>query len=73
MPAGWMSAETTASLFSLTCAICLAKCRWYLCADHKEAHEVAGKLRSEWVVEIVGKVNKRPEKMVNKDEPSRRH
>ena len=25
--------------------------------------------RSEWVVGIVGKVNKRPEKMVNKDEP----
>ena len=36
--------------------------------NHKEAHETASKLRSEWVVEIVGKVNKRPEKMVNKDE-----
>ena len=36
--------------------------------NHKEAREVAGKLRSEWVVEIVGKVNKRPEKMVNKNE-----
>ena len=37
--------------------------------NHKEARETASKLRSEWVVEIVGKVNKRPEKMVNKDEP----
>lgn len=36
--------------------------------NHKEAHEVAGKLRNEWVVEIKGMVNKRPEKMVNKDE-----
>ena len=36
--------------------------------NHKEARETASKLRSEWVVEIVGKVNKRPEKMVNKDE-----
>src|SRR3989344_6359487 len=36
--------------------------------NHKEAHETASKLRSEWVVEIIGKVNKRPEKMVNKNE-----
>ncbi|MBU6430931.1 MAG: aspartate--tRNA ligase [Patescibacteria group bacterium] len=36
--------------------------------NHKEARDAASKLRSEWVVEIVGKVNKRPEKMVNKDE-----
>src|SRR3990170_8164285 len=38
--------------------------------NHKEAHEVASRLRSEWVVEIIGKVNKRPEKMVNKNEPN---
>jgi len=36
--------------------------------NHKEAHEIASKLRSEWVVEISGKVNKRPEKMINKNE-----
>ena len=36
--------------------------------NHKEAHETASKLRSEWVVEVVGKVNKRPEKMINKGE-----
>jgi len=36
--------------------------------NHKEAHDNANKLRSEWVVEIIGKVNKRPEKMINKNE-----
>lgn len=36
--------------------------------NHKEAHEAASKLRSEWVVEITGNVNKRPEKMINKNE-----
>ena len=32
--------------------------------EHSEAHEVASKLRSEWVVEVSGKINKRPEKMI---------
>ena len=32
--------------------------------DKKEAHAIAQTLRSEWVVEVRGKVNKRPEKMV---------
>ncbi len=31
---------------------------------HIEAHVVASKLRSEWVVTVSGKINKRPEKMV---------
>ena len=35
-----------------------------------EAHEAAGKLRSEFVVEISGKVNKRPEKLVNPNLPT---
>ncbi|MDP6388101.1 MAG: aspartate--tRNA ligase [Candidatus Pacebacteria bacterium] len=34
--------------------------------DASEAHEVGEKVRSEWVVEVYGKVNKRPEKMINK-------
>jgi aspartyl-tRNA synthetase len=34
----------------------------------KEAHEAGEKVRPEWVVEVAGKVNKRPEKMVNKNE-----
>lgn len=33
----------------------------------KDAHAVGSKLRSEWVVEIRGKVNQRPEKNVQKD------
>ena len=38
--------------------------------SHAEAHAIASTLRSEWVVEVTGKVNKRPEKMVNTDLPS---
>jgi len=33
-----------------------------------EAHLVAEKIRPEWVVEIIGKVKQRPDKMVNVDE-----
>jgi len=32
--------------------------------DHKEAHETASAIRSEWVIGVKGIVNKRPEKMV---------
>ena len=35
--------------------------------NHKEAHDTAQKVRSEWVLEIKGKVNKRPEKMISND------
>lgn len=35
--------------------------------NHKEALEIADSLRSEWVVEISGLVNKRPEKMVKQN------
>jgi aspartyl-tRNA synthetase len=38
--------------------------------SHKEAHEVATKMRPEWVIEVSGKVNKRPEKMINPEEPN---
>ncbi len=37
---------------------------------NKEVHELASQLRSEWVVRIKGKVNARPEKMVNPDIPT---
>jgi aspartyl-tRNA synthetase len=36
--------------------------------NHAEAHALANTVRSEWVVEVAGKVNARPERMVNKDE-----
>ncbi len=35
--------------------------------SNKESHEVANKVRSEWVVTATGIVNKRPEKMVSKN------
>ncbi|MES2216282.1 MAG: aspartate--tRNA ligase [Patescibacteria group bacterium] len=35
--------------------------------NNKEAHEVAGKLRPEWVVKATGIINKRPERMVAKN------
>jgi len=38
--------------------------------NHAEAHTVAQSLRSEWVVEVVGNVNPRPEKLINADQPN---
>ena len=38
--------------------------------SHNEAHALATTVRPEWVLKVSGKVNKRPEKMVNKDEPN---
>lgn len=37
---------------------------------NKEIHELASQLRSEWVIHIKGKINARPEKMVNADIPT---
>jgi aspartyl-tRNA synthetase len=36
--------------------------------NHTEAHALANTVRPEWVVEVTGKINARPERMVNKDE-----
>lgn len=47
-----------------------AKIQMVALPNHKEAHAVAQTLRSEWVIEVQGKVNARPEKMVNKNEPN---
>lgn len=38
--------------------------------NHPEAIIVAQSLRSEWVVEVVGNVNPRPEKLINADQPN---
>lgn len=37
--------------------------------NHEDAHKAADTLRPEWVIEVQGKVNKRPAKMINADEP----
>lgn len=37
--------------------------------NHKEAHEAASAIRPEWVIGVTGKVNNRPERLVNKNEP----
>jgi aspartyl-tRNA synthetase len=36
--------------------------------NHTEAHMLANTVRPEWVVEVSGKINARPERMINKDE-----
>jgi len=36
--------------------------------NHKEAHGAANRLRPEWVITVAGKVNRRPENMVNEKE-----
>ena len=38
--------------------------------NHADAHKAANTIRPEWVIEVTGKVNERPAKMVNKDEPN---
>jgi len=35
--------------------------------NHEAAHEIARSIRPEWVIEVTGVVNKRPEKMINPD------
>ena len=36
--------------------------------SHKDAHSIMATVRSEWVLEVTGKVNERPAKMVDKEE-----
>lgn len=38
--------------------------------NHTKAHTAANEVRPEWVLRITGNVNKRPDKMVNKEMPS---
>ncbi|MFA5763931.1 MAG: aspartate--tRNA ligase [Candidatus Paceibacterota bacterium] len=44
------------------------KVQMVILPNHKEAHTLANTVRPEWVIEVAGKVNARPEKMVNKEE-----
>jgi len=41
------------------------KVQMVILPDKKTAHEIAQKLRPEWVIRVTGTVNKRPEKMVS--------
>jgi len=36
--------------------------------NHKEAVAIANTIRPEWVIEVSGKINQRPEKLINKNE-----
>lgn len=38
--------------------------------NHEEAHALANTVRPEWILEVRGKVNKRPERMINSDQPN---
>lgn len=38
--------------------------------NHEEAHSKAEAVRDEWVVKISGKINRRPERMINAEEPN---
>lgn len=38
--------------------------------NHESALETGSSLRPEWVIEVVGKVNKRPDRMINEDQPN---
>ena len=38
--------------------------------DRKEAHALSISIRPEWVISVFGMVKKRPERLVNKDEPN---
>ncbi len=46
------------------------KVQMVILPNHTEAHTVAQTLRHEWVVEVTGTVNPRPEKLVNKEQPN---
>jgi len=38
--------------------------------DNKELYRLANSLRNEWVIEVIGKVNNRPNKMINENLPT---
>ncbi|MDO8565707.1 MAG: aspartate--tRNA ligase [Candidatus Moranbacteria bacterium] len=46
------------------------KVQMIILPNHAEAHQVAQTLRCEWVIEVTGQVNTRPEKLVNKEQPN---
>jgi aspartyl-tRNA synthetase len=67
--AGWVSARRDhGKLIFLDLRDMSGKIQMIVLPNHPEAHTVAQSLRSEWVVEIVGCVNSRSEKLVNPEQ-----
>ena len=69
--AGWVDVRRDhGKLIFIDLRDATGKVQMVILPNHKEAHELAQKVRPEWVIEVVGKVNNRPEKLVNKNEPN---
>lgn len=67
--AGWVHARRDhGKLIFIDIRDATGKVQIVVLPSNKDAHRVAETLRPEWVVEMVGKVNKRPDKMVNPEE-----
>ncbi|HOK35059.1 MAG TPA: aspartate--tRNA ligase [Candidatus Pacearchaeota archaeon] len=66
---GWVDARRDhGKLIFLVLRDATGKAQILILPKHKEVHSFANKCRPEWIVEIEGKVNLRPEKMVKKTE-----
>jgi len=69
--AGWVDVRRDhGKLIFIDLRDATGKVQMVILPNHKEAHELAQKVRPEWVIEVTGKVNNRPEKLVNKNEPN---
>lgn len=67
--AGWVDVRRDhGKLIFLDIRDATGKVQAVILPNHDVAHKLGGTLRNEWVISVVGNVNKRPEKMVNKDE-----
>ena len=63
---GWVDVRRDhGKLISIDLRDASGKVQMVALPNHTEAHQVANTVRPEWVVEVRGMVNKRPEKMVN--------
>jgi len=63
--AGWVDVRRDhGKLIFIDLRDCSGKVQMVALPNHTEAHEVSDRVRPEWVVEVTGMVNKRPEKMI---------
>lgn len=68
---GWVSVRRDhGKLVFLDLRDMSGKVQMVVLPNHADAHAAAQALRSEWVVEVTGQVNPRPEKLVNKEQPN---